>query len=137
MLGCSTRLSLHMHAPLERNLIVGTHPCKAWQGRVHSLEISEVQRVRQTTQHVTEFGTVPRLARLHACSCTTLNLRQYEVVWDVHDRLHSHCVQFLHCAGMEAWQEPDVILRERRIAVIEKFASNRVGTVRANSDVGR
>src|ERR1700688_19654 len=38
MLGRCARLPLHMHAPLERNLIVGTHSCKAWKGRIHGLQ---------------------------------------------------------------------------------------------------
>src|SRR5208283_1636418 len=31
MLGCCVRLLLHMHAPLERDQVVGTHPCKSRQ----------------------------------------------------------------------------------------------------------
>src|SRR5580700_4612650 len=49
MLGRCARLPLHMYAPLEGNLIVGTHPYKAWQGRSHGFKICEVDRVLQLT----------------------------------------------------------------------------------------
>ena len=47
-----------------------------------------------------EFGTEPRLARLHARSCTPLNLGQFEVIWYVVDGLDAQFLQFLFRAGV-------------------------------------
>ena len=56
MLGRCAGLPLHVYAPLERNLIVRTHPCKPGDRRVHGLKIHKVKRVLQLPQLVAKSG---------------------------------------------------------------------------------
>ena len=41
------------------------------------------------------------------------------------DGLDTHFLKLLHCAGMEAWEVADVVVRLREIAVVEELADDR------------
>src|SRR5271157_5672440 len=105
MLRCCARLPLHMYAPLERQVIVGSHARETRDCPTHRLIVHKVQRITQPAQNLAEFGAEPRLARLHTRSRTALNLRQFEVSGYVADGLDAQLLQFLHRAGVDSWQE--------------------------------
>src|ERR1017187_6948172 len=106
MLGFSTGLPQHMNAPLKRQLIVRSHAAKSWNSRIHAFKIGEVQRVVKGLQRLASFRVKPSLSRLHARSCTPLNLTQFEVIGYVTDGLDAHFLQFLFRARVESWQIP-------------------------------
>src|ERR1700728_1468712 len=136
MLGHCARLSLYMHAPLERNLIVGTHPCKAWQGRIHGFKISEVERILQLAQLLFDFRAVPRLSYLHAGASTTEPSCERVVLGDVVNGLDAEGDKLCDRAGMNSGKTQNVIFRNRGIAMIKKLASERTATVPSSRNVG-
>src|ERR1700688_1123408 len=123
MLGRCARLPLHMHAPLERNLIVGTHPYKARQSRIHCFKISEVERILQLAQFFSDFRPVPRLSHLHAGARTTEPPCERVVLGDVVDGLDAESDKLCDRAGMNSWKTQNVICGNRGIAMIKKLAS--------------
>src|SRR5277367_6180157 len=100
MLRRCTRLPLHVYAPLERKLIVGTHPYKAWQGRIHGFEVSEIERILQPAQLFSDFRAVPRLSHLHASTRTTEPSCERVVLGDVVDGLDAESDELCNRAGM-------------------------------------
>src|SRR5277367_594428 len=136
MLGHCARLSLHMHAPLERNLIVGTHPRKAWQGRVHGFEINEVERILQLAQLFSDFRAEPRLSHLHTGTRTTEPSCERVVLGDVVNRLDAESDKLCDRAGMNSGKPENVIFRNWGIAMIKKLASKWIATVPSSRNVG-
>ena len=136
MLGRCARLPLHMHAPLERNLIVGTHPCKAWQGRIHGFKISEVERILQPANSFSEFRAVPRLSHLHAGTRTTEPSCERVVLGDVVNGLDAESDKLCDRAGMNSGKTQNVIFRNRGIAMIKKLASEWIAAVPSSRNVG-
>src|SRR5579864_364537 len=125
-----------MHAPLERNLIVGTHPYKAWKGRIQGFEISEVERILQLAQLFSDFRAVPRLSHLHAGTRTTESSCERVVLGDVVNGLDAESDKLCDRAGMNSGKTQNVIFRNRGIAMIKKLASKWIATVPSDWDVG-
>src|SRR5271155_5051724 len=136
MLGCRARLSLHMHAPLERNLVVWAHPRKSWQGRIQGFEVSEVERVLQLAQLFSDFRAVPRLPHLHAGTRTTESPCERVVLGDVVNGLDAESDKLCDRAGMNSGKPQNVIFRNRGIAMIKKLASEWIATVPSSRNVG-
>ena len=137
MLGRCARLRLHVHAPLEGNLIVGTHPCKAWQGRIHGLKINEVERILQFAQLFSDFWAVPRLSHLHASTRTAEPRRERIALRNFANRLNAESNQLCDGACVNSGEAQNVIVRKRGIAVVKELASDWVAALRTSSDSGR
>src|SRR5271165_3999221 len=135
MLGCSARLSLHMHAPLERNLVVWAHPRKSRQSRIHGFEVSEVERILQLAQLFYDFRAVPRLSHLHAGTRTTEPPCERVVLGDVVNGLDAESDKLCDRAGMNSGKTQNVIFRNRGIAMVKKLASEWVIAMLSNGNV--
>ena len=55
---------------------------------------------------------------------------------NVVDGLHAHFLKLLHCAGMEAWNVADVVIRLGAIAVVKEFAYDRIDAMRPGGEIG-
>src|SRR6266699_4743595 len=137
MLGRCARLSLHVHAPLERNLVVGAHLCKAWQGRIHGFEISEIERIFQLAQLFSDFrAAVPRLSQLHARARTTEPFRERIVLRNLVNGLDADANKLCDRGRMNSGEAQNVIVRQWRIAMIKKLASEWIAALPSSRNVG-
>src|SRR5208283_2175743 len=136
MLGRCTRLPLQMHAPLERNQVVGTHSCKTRDRGIHGLEIHVEQRVFQSFQLVLKLGAEPRLSHLHGGARMAQPTRKRVVLWDVVNGFDSESRKLCDGAGMNSRKPQNVVVRNRLIAVIEELTSDWVAALPSGGDVG-
>ncbi len=107
-----------MHAPLEWKLIVGMHPSKAWQSRIHSFEISEVERIPQLAQFFSDFRAIPWRSALHARTYASQPPCERVVLGDVVNGLDAESDKLCDRAGMNSGKTQNVKVRNRRIAMI-------------------
>src|SRR5208282_3851420 len=133
---CCTRLRLHMHRPLKRQMIVWMHAAKSGDRWVDGLKIHKAKRVFEGFKFALQVCTEPRLARLHGVAGTPLNLAQLKISRYVVDRLDTHFLKLLRCAGMEAWQVADVVVWLWLIAMMKELARNRIGAMRPRGEIG-
>ena len=113
MVGFCSGLSLHMHTPLKRDVIIGLHARKSRDRRVDCFKICEVQRIIELCQFRRQFRAEPRVACLNGGAGMPLNLAQLEVIGYIANQIDADLFQFLRCAGMESWQVADVAIRAR------------------------
>src|SRR5271154_3800235 len=114
MFGRCARLSLHMHAPLEWNLVVWTHPRKSRQSRIHGFEISEVERILQLAQLFSDFRAIPQRSALHARTYASEPCRERVVLGYVVNGLHSESDKVCDRAGVNSGRTQNVIVRNLR-----------------------
>ena len=136
MLGCCTGRSLHMHAPLERQLVVRSHTRKSRHTWIHGFKIHEIKGVLHAFQLFAQFRCViPRLSRLDGDASAALALVEREVVGNIVNGHDAHLRQFLHPDCVDSREIADVIVRPRRIAAVVELARDGIGALASRRNV--
>src|ERR1035438_5086613 len=111
MLKISSVLSLDVHRPLERDLVVRAHAGVSGECYPQGFEIHEVKWVTKLGESFLKPLPKPWLSSLGALPGSLLPVGKWEVLRDVTNRLNPQCHQLVQFRCRNTWQVLDVVHR--------------------------